>query len=270
MCFALGLNPMPFIKQMNRGQERQHHEEAHSEGLEPWQRWLTDLFDTVMRLKFGFGDLTFRWEEDEAIDPAEQATIDVQLVTAKVYHPDEIRAKRGDDPMDGALREQMDMASYNPAPNATVLSPEQQAAQNEHSLALAAAKPAPVVAAKPSAKESDAQKSHELALAKLAATQITVQAATPPAIALPAINVTTPPVTVNMPEIKTSDVFVDIGPTTLQAKFDAPNATRKGTRTITYERTADGTLVGKITETDSRTVRGEKNADGSVVAKIEG
>lgn len=145
MCFFMGLNPMPFLKQMNKGQEKTHHEEAAAEGLGPWLRWYADLFDHIIRLKWGWADLEFRWEMDEAIDPAEQATIDVQLVNAKIYHPDEIRAMRGDDAMPDDMRLQMDMPNYNGAANSTQLPEEQQAAKDEAAAALAAAKPAPVI-----------------------------------------------------------------------------------------------------------------------------
>lgn len=151
MCFALGLNPMPFLKMMNKGQEKTHHDEAAAEGLEPWNRYLSDFFNTVIWLKFGYRDICHRWEEAEATDPMEQATIDAALVGAKIYHPDEIRIKRGDDAMPEDMRAQMDMAPFNAAANSLVLPPEQQAERDASALALAAARPepaAPAVAAK--------------------------------------------------------------------------------------------------------------------------
>lgn len=126
MCFALGLNPMPFLQQMNKGQEKTHHDEAAAEGLGPWNRWISDFFGQVIALKFGYRDLEFIWQTDEAIDPLEQADIDAKLVGAKIYHPDELRIKRGDDAMPPEMRLQMDMANYNAAPNSTVLPAEQE------------------------------------------------------------------------------------------------------------------------------------------------
>ena len=254
MCFALGLNPMPFIKQMNKGQEKTHHDESAQEGLEPWQRWLSDLFETVMRLKFGFADLSFRWEEDEAIDPAEQATIDVQMVTAKIYHPDEIRAQRGDDPMDPEKREQMDMAAFNPAMNATVLSPDQQEAQNQHAIAMAAAKPAPVIAPgpnKPTPAEDKAQKDHEITLAKLGAPIVNFPAAAPITVTAPTVNISPPSI-----KVEPADVFIDVGPTSVRID----NASKGIGKTVTAKRMPDGSLQGTITDGTTRTVtkRGEK------------
>src|SRR5581483_9110995 len=92
-CFAFGLNPMPFVKMMNRGQEQMHHQEAVQEGVEPWQKWFCDFIDRIIALKFGWRDLTFRWHEDDPVDPVDQAKIDASDIESAIYHPDEIRRK---------------------------------------------------------------------------------------------------------------------------------------------------------------------------------
>ena len=145
MCFALGLNPMPFIKQMNRGQEKTHHDEAAAEGFEPWLEWTANLITSIIALKFGYDDIVFGWKEDEETDQYQRAQIEQIMVNAKIYHPDEIRQRRGDEPMADDLREQMDMATFSATPNATILSEDQQAAKDEQAVAVAAAKPAPVI-----------------------------------------------------------------------------------------------------------------------------
>ena len=147
MCFALGLNPMPFIKQMNKGQEKTHHDEAAAEGFEPWLEWTAAFFTYIIGLKFGYSDICFRWKEDEETDQFQRAQIEQIHVNAKIYHPDEIRQQRGDEPMPDELREQMDLATFSSTVNATVLPDDQQAAKDASSQALAAAKPAPVIGA---------------------------------------------------------------------------------------------------------------------------
>ncbi len=146
MCFCMGLNPMPFIKQMNKGQEKTHHDEAQSEGLEPWLQWFGDLVAFIMRVKFGYADLKLHWEEEDALDPLEAAQVDEILVNSKLYHPDELRARRGDDAMPDDMRSQMDMATFSNQPNSTILPDDQQAAKDEAAQAIAAAKPAPIIA----------------------------------------------------------------------------------------------------------------------------
>ena len=86
-------------------------------------------------------------------------------------------------------------------------------------------------------------------------------------INLPAINVAPAPVTVNMPEIKQADVFVDVGPTNV--KIEAAKHVGTG-KTVTAVRGADGKLVGTITDGVAKTVTATRDADGNLVAKVEG
>lgn len=146
-CFAFGINPMPFIKQMNKGQEATHHQEAAEEGLEPWLKWFTDFINRVIYLKFGWRDLTFHWREDDPIDPAEQAKIDASDVQSAIYHPDEIRRKRGDEPMSTELRDDLSYVNFRNALG-TTLPEDAQPDVPEPAPMAPAAKPAPGVAGK--------------------------------------------------------------------------------------------------------------------------
>lgn len=126
-CFAFSVSPTAFVAQTNRATAEDETKRALEEGFLPVLSWLVDLVEYVHRVKFGITDLTLRWEESEEIEPKTQAEIDVALTTAKIYHPDEIRQRRGDDPMAPELRDQMNVATFNSAANATQLTPEQQA-----------------------------------------------------------------------------------------------------------------------------------------------
>jgi hypothetical protein len=141
----MGLNPMPFIKQMNRGQEKTHHDESQEEGLGPWLHFVASQVNEIIRMKFGFNDIVFQWKEAEETDEAARAVIEASQVQNKIYHPDEIRQRRGDEPMPPNLRAQMDLATFSAAVNSTILPPDQQAAQDKSAQALAAARPAPVI-----------------------------------------------------------------------------------------------------------------------------
>ena len=143
-CYAFGVSPVAFTKAVNKGQEKMHHDEAAQEGAEPWLEWVADLMNLIIRTKFGRNDVLFRWREDEATSEADRAQIDVALVNAKIYHPDEIRQRRGDVPMPAEMRGQMDMATFAATANATILPPDQQATADAQSLAMQAAKPAPI------------------------------------------------------------------------------------------------------------------------------
>ncbi len=248
-CFAFSISPSAFIKQMNRATAETSQEVSVQEGLEPIKLWIADLVGYVHRVKFGFDDIVLRWEESVEVSPEEQAKIDVALVEAKIYHPDEIRQRRGDDVMPDDLRAQMDLANFNSAPNATILPPDQQAAKDAAAKELAAAKPAPVMPSPGGAPKPAEKVEHHF---KFDAPQIHIA---PPAIniAPAAVNVTSPPITVNMPEIKQPDIFVDVGATNVQAKFEQPKP-KGGERSIAYERDAAGNLVAKVTESTTRTI----------------
>jgi hypothetical protein len=265
MCFFLGLNPMPFIKQMNRGQEQTHHEEAMQEGLAPWQAYFTDMIGHLIRVKWGFNDLKFAFDEDDPVDPVDQSKIDSSDVQAGIYHPDEIRSKRGDEPMPDDMRQQMAMVNYRNAPNATLLSEEQEQAKSDAMVSHAKAMndaipPEPVKPGQP-----PAAKLEEIAalLKATPAPQVKVDApvtVNPPAVHIaPApVTVTPGPVNVTLPEMKASDVFVEVGATNVQAKFDQPKPAKiPADRSIKYERDKDGVLVAKITETRTQTIRKE-------------
>jgi hypothetical protein len=127
MCFAFGLSPMPFVKMMNRASGQTHAEQQKEEGTLPYASYLADLMNHVIMLKFGRRDIVFRWEEEVATDPLEEAQRFALYLTNKVYHPDEVRQKLGDDAMTPELRAQMDQPTVSNGVNATVLPPDQQA-----------------------------------------------------------------------------------------------------------------------------------------------
>lgn len=126
ICFCFGLSPMPFTKMMNRASGQQHAQQQKDEGIIPYLGWIAEIFNHYIRLKFGWRDVVFRWEEETESDPLEEAQRFQLYLSGKVYHPDEVRQKLGDEPMADDLRAQMDQPTFSQAPNATVLPPDQQ------------------------------------------------------------------------------------------------------------------------------------------------
>lgn len=274
ICFAFSISPQPFVREMNRATAQTNQDQAKIEGLQPLLRWISGLLNHVITVKFGWPDLTARWEEEEALSAVEQSEVFSRYIESKVYHPDEVREKLGEDPMPDDMRLEMDLATHVKS-TTTVLPEKQQQRANEHALALAAARPAPVVADKP------AEKLDLAAILKATTPQPVNVTVHPPEITLPpvsvdarttiaegAIKVAPAQVTVNQPDITmpaAPDVFVDIGGTHVEAKFDH----RPSERTVSYGRDERGNLVGKITDTTTRTVRAERDAAGKLVAKVE-
>lgn len=101
MCAAYGVDPTPFIKQVNRGTQETTREAALSEGLAPYQAWISELVDDCLERQ-GFGFLKHSWIDDDAIDPVEKATIAKTKVASAILHPNEVRAEDGLDPLDNS------------------------------------------------------------------------------------------------------------------------------------------------------------------------
>lgn len=111
VCFAFSINPTPFIKQQNRATADNAHTQALEEGLAPVMAWIKSLIDLVIVRYFGAADLEFAWAEEEAQNPLEQAQVAQIYVTAKVLHPDEVRADLGRPPLTPEQKEEL-----NPPP----------------------------------------------------------------------------------------------------------------------------------------------------------
>ncbi len=148
-CFAFGISPMPFVKIMNRATGQQHAQQQEEEGALPVRRWLAQTMNWIIAFKFGMPDLVFRWTEEIATDPLQEAQRLGILVDKKLLHPDEGREDLGRDPMPAAMREQMDQPTFAASVNATVLPPDQQADADKRKQAeIDAQPPAPGVAGK--------------------------------------------------------------------------------------------------------------------------
>jgi SPP1 gp7 family putative phage head morphogenesis protein len=98
-CAAYGVDPTPFIKQVNRGTQETTREAALAEGLAPYQVWISELVDDCLE-RMGFADFRHNWKDDEAIDPVEKSTIIKNKIAAGALHPNEARAEDGLDPLD--------------------------------------------------------------------------------------------------------------------------------------------------------------------------
>jgi SPP1 gp7 family putative phage head morphogenesis protein len=99
VCFAFSVSPQPFIKEMNRATAQTAKEAATQEGLFPIMHWVKDLVDLLIWRYWGYVDLEFGWDEDEAVDPLTQSQIDDVNIKNGSKSIDEVRLARGDDPI---------------------------------------------------------------------------------------------------------------------------------------------------------------------------
>jgi hypothetical protein len=149
-CFAFSINPQPFVKQMNRATAETAQQAAMQEGLVPLMQWVEDLMNIIIWRYFGYLDLRFGWQDEEEIDPAVQSLIDDRNVKNGTASVDEIRVKRGDEPigMGPAVYTQngpimvADLLAGTVGPAAAQAQSE-QAQANSHEVALETAKNPP-------------------------------------------------------------------------------------------------------------------------------
>lgn len=115
ICFCFSIEPTPFVTQVNRAVAETSREQSLSEGLAPLQNWIKSLIDLVLRRFFDAPDLEFDWEEEQSVDPLQQAQINQIYIATKVLHPDEVRADLGMEPLTTAQKQEMNP----PAPAAS-------------------------------------------------------------------------------------------------------------------------------------------------------
>lgn len=119
-CAAYGVDPTPFIKQVNRGTQETTREAALAEGLAPYQVWISELVDDCLERQ-GFGQFRHNWKDDDAIDPVEKSTIRKTMISVGALHPNEARAEDGLDPLDDQTIAWLSAMQRSPTP---VPSPE--------------------------------------------------------------------------------------------------------------------------------------------------
>jgi hypothetical protein len=114
---AFSLPPTPFIRQMNKGTAGADQERALEEGLEPLKLWRKRLMDDLIAIEFGAPDLEFIWKEEIELDPKAQAEIDDLNLKNGSSIIDEVRDRRGEDPLpDGQGQRPMIYMGDGPIP----------------------------------------------------------------------------------------------------------------------------------------------------------
>jgi SPP1 gp7 family putative phage head morphogenesis protein len=101
ICYAFSVSPQAFAKQMNRATSETAHEMALQEGLFPIMLWIKSLVDLLIWKYFGYKDIEFAWKDETVIAPEIQNKMDDINVKNGTSAINEIRARRGDAPVDG-------------------------------------------------------------------------------------------------------------------------------------------------------------------------
>lgn len=93
ICYAFSVSAQPFIKENNRSTAETAAKAALEEGLTPVMLWVKGIMDLLIWKYFGFRDLEFAWNEEEAVDSNTQSQIDDRNLKNGSATLDEIRAK---------------------------------------------------------------------------------------------------------------------------------------------------------------------------------
>jgi hypothetical protein len=101
VAFAFSLPPTPFVRQMNRATAGEDQNRSQEEGLAPLKLWVKRLVDEVNEAEFGETELEFCWHEATQVDPRIQSAIDDTALRNGSATVNEVRAKRGQAPIDG-------------------------------------------------------------------------------------------------------------------------------------------------------------------------
>lgn len=137
VCYAFGITPQAFVKQMNRATADTAKDIASEEGLAPVMQWVKTLIDFILAKYLNAPDLQLTWDDERDHDPLQQAQINKIYVDAKVLHPDEVRADLGKEPLTDEQKEDM-----KPAPPPQLAGPDDEGVP-------------PKPGAKPGAKDDD-------------------------------------------------------------------------------------------------------------------
>lgn len=100
---AFSLPPTPFIRAMNKGTAGEDQDRAIQEGLEPLKLWRKRWIDDLIDREFGAPDLEFAFVESIDLDPTKQSEINDRDLKNGSSTIDEIRDRRGEDPLPNGL-----------------------------------------------------------------------------------------------------------------------------------------------------------------------
>lgn len=101
ICYAFSVSAQAFTKQMNRSTAETAQEMALQEGLAPIMIWIKGLIDGMIWKYFGYKDLEFAWVDEKELSKEVQAKIDdINLKNGSAIM-NEVRASRGQDPIEG-------------------------------------------------------------------------------------------------------------------------------------------------------------------------
>lgn len=99
VCFAFSVEPTPFVAQVNRSVAETSREQSLSDGMSSLKNWVKALIDDVLARYMDMAAYEFVWQEEESLNPKEQAEIYAIYKNAGILTADEIRTELGKEPL---------------------------------------------------------------------------------------------------------------------------------------------------------------------------
>lgn len=102
--YAFSLSPQALMKQMNRATAQTADETAKEEGLQPLMIYVESYVNELLRQGWGpeyADEIEFAFEFAQDIDPVDQATVDKEYISCGVLSINEVRERKGMDPIEG-------------------------------------------------------------------------------------------------------------------------------------------------------------------------
>ncbi|MDE2100871.1 MAG: phage portal protein [Patescibacteria group bacterium] len=96
ICFAFGIPPTPFIRQLNRSTAKSAADASKSEGLQPYMEWWRcAVMNRIIEEDFGYDDIEFKFLPLREADSVAQATTLKTLVASGIMTVNEARYQLG-------------------------------------------------------------------------------------------------------------------------------------------------------------------------------
>ena len=117
VCYAFGVSPTPFVKQVNRATAQVQKDASAEEGVAPMADWVKNLIDGIIWRYFGYTDLEFTWATEKDPDLFQQAQINQIYLATGVKQINEVRAEIGLKPLSDAELEAINPPAPPPLPS---------------------------------------------------------------------------------------------------------------------------------------------------------
>lgn len=99
VCYCFSVSPIPFVKMTNRSVAESMDSVAKEEGLLPLLHFLRRIMNTLIKDALKVEGFEFRWNLREDVDPETQNTIDMNELEHGVIGIDDIRKRKGLEPL---------------------------------------------------------------------------------------------------------------------------------------------------------------------------